>query len=836
MKPVYKFLLRVGSVTATATEVHPVWKDDLALDYARESQQMFFRAQLSGSIDLIRGDYDLVMAEAFGTVFYLDIQISDSGISYTHYWRGRFTLTDCKVNADDKVLTVKPEVVDQYTDILAGLEKEFDLIKLQPAIEKILIRKRPCLQIYDEGDEIISCIFGNISFEQDASVPSDEENLEEFLRERCHFAVISSFAEFNFTEIATGFENDFHLPFSGVMNGDGSEFRNTTNTYYLRYFQYRNALPNYQYEYFNGIEIYQTGDVPSGNNWKWRFQQSYVGSYNSDYPALPVEIGFVKASTTTVDMKAVRTSQTVYSRIVCNVENLGNGETYQLFSDDVTYNRNYRRAYPYAVSIVQSSRSTSTPTQWGRMDDGYYFLPPDDTDGWVPVGRSKWVNTSLWYKLTTDWLHMEQMATYAYMMNDAYPLWSCITALLSEIAPNILFAGTSVYSNFLYSGADAIAGRDNRLYITPKSNITAGEYQTPAQTAMVTLKDILNMLRNTYQLYWFIDSNNRLRIEHIYYFENGGSYSGSPSVGYDLTTLGNKRNGKKWAYGTNVYEYDKPDMPERYQFAWMDEVTDLFRGNPIEIVSQFVQMGKVEEINVANFTSDVDFMLLNPSAISPDGFALMGVTDANAIIGVAVRYTAGEIGDVISVASYVMGKTCVLRMSTYGTGTVTLIWWKGREMVTSSYTYSVGAYEADYVVVVPDGVTGLSFDASDGATILFVSLKVQYDTSTLQLPMNTLWHGGAFVQLQNSLLSYSYLQNPYWKYNMPAKSIKIDNVAETAVTVQKGRKQMVNIPLTLTDPNVLLLVTTGLGNGQIRQMSIRLTSRMAKTELRYDTE
>ena len=29
-----------------------------------------------------------------------------------------------------------------------------------------------------------------------------------------------------------------------------------------------------------------------------------------------------------------------------------------------------------------------------------------------------------------------------------------------------------------------------------------------------------------------------------------------------------------------------------------------------------------EEINISNFTTDIDFMLLNPSAISQDGFAL----------------------------------------------------------------------------------------------------------------------------------------------------------------------------------------------------------------------
>jgi hypothetical protein len=83
------------------------------------------------------------------------------------------------------------------------------------------------------------------------------------------------------------------------------------------------------------------------------------------------------------------------------------------------------------------------------------------------------------------------------------------------------------------------------------------------------------------------------------------------------------RNGKKWAFGTAKYSYDKEDMPARYEFAWMDEVTKLFKGNPINVLSTFVKEDKVEEINIANFTSDVDYMLLAPEMCSKDGFALL---------------------------------------------------------------------------------------------------------------------------------------------------------------------------------------------------------------------
>ena len=54
----------------------------------------------------------------------------------------------------------------------------------------------------------------------------------------------------------------------------------------------------------------------------------------------------------------------------------------------------------------------------------------------------------------------------------------------------------------------------------------------------------------------------------------------------------------------------------------MDEVTEGFEGFPIEIKSKYVQRGKIENINISTFTSDVDYMLLNPSVISKDGFVV----------------------------------------------------------------------------------------------------------------------------------------------------------------------------------------------------------------------
>lgn len=55
----------------------------------------------------------------------------------------------------------------------------------------------------------------------------------------------------------------------------------------------------------------------------------------------------------------------------------------------------------------------------------------------------------------------------------------------------------------------------------------------------------------------------------------------------------------------------------------MDDVTQMFEGNPIDIVSKYVNPTNIEQVEVAQFTSDIDYIVLNPNNISQDGFVLL---------------------------------------------------------------------------------------------------------------------------------------------------------------------------------------------------------------------
>lgn len=162
----------------TKQTVRPNYKDDLTLDYELETNQRFYRAKLSGKINFVRADYDIINDAPFDSEFFLYIEKSDDwGQTYNQYYKAKFMKTDCTFNDDDKLVTVQPETIDQYNDVLAGLEKEYNLIELAPQIEFLTIRKRPLIQIYVPGDSIVSCFLGGTNWEQDANATTDQNAL-----------------------------------------------------------------------------------------------------------------------------------------------------------------------------------------------------------------------------------------------------------------------------------------------------------------------------------------------------------------------------------------------------------------------------------------------------------------------------------------------------------------------------------------------------------------------------------------------------------------------------------------------------------------------------------
>lgn len=818
MNPIYKFELTAGNTTQRA---FPIYKDDLAKDFEKESNQEFFRAKLSGKLTFESDDYTFIVSKAFDTQFVLEIFISyNAGQSWTSYWRGTFWKTDCEFDNDTQTVVVQPTVWDQYNDVLAGLDKEYNLIELAPEIVPVKADKRPMVQVYVPGQSVIGCFLSGMWWEQEAEPESDETKLVNDFKFSLNNVMTMA-------DVSGSMSPQLPALFSKSFPGDARFNPQKLGTQGFVGTEYELV---YVYAGDSGGSVYSWTIVRISDNVSlWRY------SVNNQFPpALPHNFTLtpVADSGATGNVTLYVHDMPVYSRCVLDTPQISGLDTYPIPDDDIVENnRNYTRVigYYFPDTIYFSTSLTSTPNQWGLYQPGQYYQPPylDWSPELFPVARNAWGRVSIWFTFYAFDRIVEEFGRQSFTIRHAYPLASVISVLLAKVAPGITHEATTDYSQFLY-GTNLI-GITQTLLITPKSNLVTAGYDQPAQKAPITLKNVTDMLRDCFRCYWFVDEQNRFRVEHIQYFRNGGSYSGSPVVGIDLTTQQVPRNGKAWAFARDQYKFDKPTMAARYQFGWMDDVTQLFEGFPIDIISKYVNPDNIEQIDVSKFTSDIDYILLNPWAISKDGFVLLAAgplsqsNSRNATAGVGYNNTinvdipAGGKVDLMFTGTGIFNNNQIPVVDDTGVAVAILI---------------AGIKQS---VILPRNTTYLRLSRSSAGVIGSGSVTFTIATySSFQLPYINFAFDGIDHILQNAYVAFAYLQR-YYAFDMPARLYSINGEQMMAQGIKKLKNQTIRFPL-LNDPDLVELVKTNLGNGTIEKLSVNLSSRNANATLKYDTE
>lgn len=608
--PKYKFYISKNN--GDKVEVRPHYKE-LNKKYAKESGQEFFRISLDGKINLFGSDYEIISQSNIEDqlIFIVD-KYNNTSKKWVEYYRGEFSKTDCKFDHDKKKCELKTTAVDGYTEVMSKYENTYDLIKLAPEISKINLHKRSLMQVYISGANSISNFFGGIYWEDDVNEAIDDYDT---LVNKYYFSYIKA-------------GNEFYVRGAGISDVNGVY-----------------AGTNGYWSCWNGYTCYMGTDTP--------MTKAYIYiKRNSDGAVLYQSVKqwmFTNAGNCYIgreDIEMVNVSNPsdkftiespflyhIYQRLLCDVDTISDSEgvknTYNLPSDDfVTDNRNYKKCIGLTGGLFFcTSRTVTEPTKYGLNDYGEYFtnefIPASAGIGRpLPISKNSWANASLWYVYDSYYEYFEERLRKQYTLKDSYSIGAAIKAILKKIDPNITHEPTSEYSQFLYGSSNPLGMERFYVYITQKTNILKGDYDRPAQKAEASLEELMKMLRDCFRCYWYIE-DNKFKIEHIYFFMNGGSYSGKSNYQLDFTKLTDQFNKKLSSYFQSEIEYDKSDLNQRYEFAWMDDVTDLFGGNTIDVKSNYIQKDKTEEINIGQFSSDVDYMLFNPSNFSEDGFALL---------------------------------------------------------------------------------------------------------------------------------------------------------------------------------------------------------------------
>nr|DAQ56064.1 MAG TPA: hypothetical protein [Caudoviricetes sp.] len=636
--------------------------------YKKETGQVFFRNSLEGSVKIFGIDFDFINSQSLETKYLLLVADTNSKLVSLN----SFAKTDCKLDNIKRSIELKLSSIDRYSKLMDKYDNTYDLIKLSPAITPLTLTKRLLYQFYIQGANSVSCYANGTYWEQDVNEAIDDAKA---LEKKYYFAK-------NFTKQEIIIEKEQSEHFAGTYMRDesynGYKWVHTTKSnlvfwldplsdsekanYATQAWGYgtilnaatgkhptnttgenRNSL---YWIRFNDTKIFGSLNTPNLRS-KSVYCTSYAdkkfgGVFNSESGAdysLKKELD----NTDAFNLRDCLIDYTIWGRILADVDTaleVSSGQTktlYDLPKDDFVSERvNYRKCIGLVgLQVKQTSYTVTHPTKYGRNDAGKYFTnnfvnAVTKTEHMpIPISRSSWANTSIWAIIPDNWSLFESQFRKQFILKDTFSLADVIKSLLHKIDPLIKFEATAEYSQFLYGGDTStpiIPFDGSRVgyvpYIAPKSNVLKGNYDQAAQKAEITFEQVMNMLRDCFRCYWFIDDDNRLRIEHISYFMKGLSYT-SPNIQLDLTKKYDKFNKKTVLYAQEATSYNKDDLSSRYEFNWMDDSTDTFDDMEIDVNSVYIQSDKTEEINSEVFSTDIDLMLYAPDKFSSDGFALM---------------------------------------------------------------------------------------------------------------------------------------------------------------------------------------------------------------------
>lgn len=636
--------------------------------YKKETGQVFFRNSLEGSIKIFGTDFDFINSQSLETKYVLIVTNADGKVLALN----SFAKTDCKLDTTRHSIELKLSSIDRYSKLMNKYDNTYDLIKLSPAITPLTLTKRLLYQFYIQGANSVSCYANGTYWEQDVNEATDDANA---LRNKYYFAE-------NFTKQEIVIEKEQSEYFAGTYirdeNYNGYRWIHTTesnlvfwldplsdsekanyNTAAWPYGSILNAATgshptnttgesrnSLYWIKFNDTKTFGSQNTPNLKS-KSVYCTSYAdkkfdGVFNSGSGA-DYKLNKVLDNTYAFNLRDSLIDYTIWGRILADVDTAieqSTGQTktlYDLPKDDFVSERvNYRKCIGLiGLQVKQTGYTVAHPTKYGRNDYGEYFTNNfvnafTKTEHMpVPISRSSWANTSLWAIIPDTWNIFENQFRSEYILKDAFSLADVIKALLHKIDPLVKFEATSEYSQFLYGGDTStpiIPFDGSRVgyvpFIAPKSNVLKGNYDQAAQKAEITFEQVMNMLRDCFRCYWYIDNGNHLRIEHISYFMKGLSYT-SPNIQLDLTKKYDKFNKKAILYAQEATSYNKDDLSSRYEFNWMDDSTDAFDDIEVNVNSVYIQSDKTEEINSEVFSTDIDLMLYAPDKFSNDGFVLM---------------------------------------------------------------------------------------------------------------------------------------------------------------------------------------------------------------------
>lgn len=634
-------------------EVFPICSDQVCIDHTKHDGDEFYLPKWRGELVFSKPeDMAILKGSPVGTKFVGRVSYYD-GSDLLKIADIYFTLLEGEMDEENNVFSVTPNVLSPYDKLLKHLNDEIDLFKANtaPHIEPVEIHTRPLLQMWIVGTPTIGCWMGALHWERELDGWEDyyapvygttgDDPYNTMNPFRWGF-VEMGLSSLNFTATSTGALSPECLRLGGTYVGP--VYDNTLGNYQSWSVAMNDEFTLYARRIANlGTLHFEIREDASGiTYWSGNYTWSNIPSDQIFSVALNPMNG--ASGTVWLSFEPRRIVTRLLSDRTDIVDDQGRtwgyvhipdpGNTWsgsgyrEVRTDDpfigkTTY-RYYIQYSPDLGFVVLDGRKTTTPNANGLWQPNVYY---ELIEGYRPLAPLGWGNCSIWYPASGMDSILDYNGTSSYMLKHAYPLWSVLQVLLTEIDPDVGFDPTDFSGFFNQKGdptaTDPLRGEQVNVFLTPSSNILAGNYDYPAMKAKITLGKLLDALKKIYNAYWYIDESGSFRLEHVVFFELGGSYSTQSSDLFDLSSYLNPKVQKSWDFGSNKYSFDTSKLAGKILYKWPERASSIFDGNPILMLDPQVDPDETDERSIDSIMTDVDLMKVSTDDYSKDGFVML---------------------------------------------------------------------------------------------------------------------------------------------------------------------------------------------------------------------
>lgn len=666
-----KFIL-TDKISRTTYEANPNYKE-LVYEKTKDTENMYFKGDIKGELIFKGEDYRYLRSNSPKTIYTCTIYNYQTNEVLAV---GKFRYVDMNIDLDTRTIKVKLDNDDNYSKILNNLDTEFDLQKLTPKLESVEYKLNENLQFVSLLGNTLTSVYERVSETKEIDPMTSDEMYNLAFNNLYHIAAVSLKAESleprNVIKLEPSVGSKYLSPFT-ITNNDFKEFYeagDTTMTYIVygrkmvlstfriedknssRYKDFWVEIWIANVRYQDGIEyqnIYSMKLVSKIDNNNFLIKTIAGDPFNkATYDHSEYSIEKLYAGTINKFANVIRIGSTDYKIFIDStyftIVGLRKLTQYSGESipedDNMNYSNLYKGRAPVKMkngSIVFSTNISEEPTIYGVAytesiigvgEKSYYYDRPSELGYFVPFLKNEWGDRfSVWLDLGLIYANYNTEEDIIVKNKNFCEVGEAIKAILRKIDCGVIFNSTLEHSQFLYGGTQFYLHSYNRInsrgriMITQRSNINKPNADNLASKTKITLGSIFTMLKNAFNIYWYIDGD-KLKLEHISWFINNGSYDEN-ITGIDLTQYKDNLNKTKITYFTNHYSYDTSKEYSKHKTKWADETTVPFTHCEYKVLGTYDDSDKVKEESIYNFTPDVEYGAVFGKEANNDGLAVV---------------------------------------------------------------------------------------------------------------------------------------------------------------------------------------------------------------------